>query len=178
MGMRAHAVVASWVVPASNRVAGRRGICEPAQRVGLCGSSTTILPCRVGRGRGHYRPSSWGPACRLSATPLFVRSARADSLGRGRCHIIGVAAGCRGAHRRRRSRRLPSVGNLVAVKLAGHLGVTGSPLGACWELAADAHRETARIETARGGGSASALSSASCDTGSPIDPPPSKRHIY
>ena len=40
--------------------------------------------------------------------------------------------------------RLPSVGNLVAVKLAGHLGVTGSPVEACLELAADAHRETAR----------------------------------
>ena len=40
--------------------------------------------------------------------------------------------------------RLPIVGNLVAVKLAGHLGVTGSQVEACLELAADAHRETAR----------------------------------
>jgi hypothetical protein len=38
---------------------------------------------------------------------------------------------------------LPGVGNLIAVKLAGHLGVTGSPVEACLELAADAHRETA-----------------------------------
>jgi hypothetical protein len=56
--------------------------------------------------------------------------------------------------------RLPSVGNLIAVKLADHLGVTGSPVEACLELAADA-----RIERQRGGGSASALSSASCETG-------------
>ena len=41
--------------------------------------------------------------------------------------------------------RLPSVGNLVAVKLAGHLGVTGSPVEACLELGRGrASRDSAR----------------------------------
>lgn len=103
---------------------------------------------------------------------VFVRLARADSLGRGPCHIMRLA-GCREAPSQMSLETLPSVGNLVAVKLAGHLGVTGSPVEACWELAADAHREAAR-----GGGSASALSPASCETEPPIGPPSSKRHIY
>jgi hypothetical protein len=138
--MRPRAVVASWVVPASNRVAGRRGVCEPAQRVGLCGSSTTILPCRLGRGSGRHRPTSWGPTCRLLAKQFSFGWLGADSLGRGPCDILGLA-GCREAPSQMSLQTLPSVGNLVAVKLAGHLGVTGSPVEACWELAEEAHRE-------------------------------------
>jgi hypothetical protein len=67
---------------------------------------------------------------------------------------------------------LHSVGKLDAVTFAATSGHQ-PPVEACSELAEEAHREAAR-----GGGSASALSPASCKTEPPVDPPSSKRHFY
>ena len=106
------------------------------------GSSTTILPCRAGHGSGRHRPTSWGPACRFPANtvsfgrlgPTNSGMAAATSRGCGGLPRSPIANVDRDAAERR---------HLDAVKVAGHLGVTGSPVGACLELAADAHLETA-----------------------------------
>ena len=164
----------------SGRVVGRAGL-EPGGREARClrARSTGGVVRLVNH---HLALPSWprqrAPSANFVGSNLpapgktvFVRLARADSLGRGPCHILGLA-GCREAPSQMSLQTLPSVGNLVAVKLAGHLGVTGSPAEACWELAADAHREAAR-----GGGSASALRQRAARR-SRRDPPPSKRHFY
>jgi hypothetical protein len=163
----------------------RRGSCRP--RTGWPGGAVSASPLngwvcaarqplscpaeshgsgRHGRLRGVQLAGSRQTRFRSAGSGRLTRAWPPPHLrGRGRLPRSPIANVDRDAAERR---------HLDAAKLAGVTSVSPARRGMFGSSRGRASRDSA----ARGGGSASALSPASCETEPPIDPPPSQRHIY